>query len=115
MFKTLGPTSVQSVKMKIAMQFYRTRDIDDTLALVGHESAEVADVADAVQCAQDLAMTLDMPQRPDSMTITDGTGAALYCGTVDRYYAGQSQRAVDSDMSGTRRRARAEKSRNELL
>jgi hypothetical protein len=100
--------------MKITIEFYRTRDIDAAHALVGRESVEVVDLADAVQCAQDLARTLDMPQRPDAMTITDGTGAALYSGTVDPH-KGQTQRAVDGDTSGTRRRAKAEKLRNQIL
>ena len=35
---------------------------------------EAADLDDAIEIARLLAQTLDMPQRPDAMTITDANG-----------------------------------------
>lgn len=68
--------------MKIVIEFYRTRDADDAHAVVGRETLEVEDLDSAVAAARLLAQTLDMPQRPDSMTITDGNGKMHYCGIV---------------------------------
>lgn len=68
--------------MKIVIEFYRIRDADDAHAIVGRESAEAADLEDAIQVARLLARTLDMPQRPDAMAINDANGAMLYCGVV---------------------------------
>ena len=64
--------------MKIVIEFYRTRDADEAHAIVGRETAEAADLDDAIGIAQRLPQTLDMPQRPNAMTITDAKGAALY-------------------------------------
>ena len=69
--------------MKIVIEFYRTRDADDAHAIVGRETAEAADLDDAIGIAQRLSQTLDMPQRPDAMTITDANGATLYSGALD--------------------------------
>jgi hypothetical protein len=38
---------------------------------------------DAIEVARQLSQTLDMPQRPDAMTITDANGATLYSGVID--------------------------------
>ncbi|MEQ9245167.1 MAG: hypothetical protein RLO21_04195 [Nitratireductor sp.] len=70
--------------MQVAIEFYRTRDTDDAYAVVGREMAEAADLDDAMEVVRLLSQTLDMPQRPDAMTITDATGAALYSGAIDR-------------------------------
>ena len=56
--------------MKVVIQFYRTRNSDDAHAVVGREVREARDVADAIEIGQRLSQTLDMPQRPDAMTIT---------------------------------------------
>lgn len=69
--------------MQIVIEFYRTRDMDDAYAVVGRETAEAADLDDAMEVARQLAQTLDMPQRPDAMKITDATGAVLYAGALD--------------------------------
>ena len=66
--------------MKIVIEFYRTRDADDAHAIVGRETAEAADLDDAIEVARLLARTLNMPQRPDAMTINDANGAMLYPG-----------------------------------
>jgi len=68
--------------MKIIVEFYRTRDTDGAHAVVGRETAEAADLDDAIEVARQLAQTLDMPQRPDAMTITDAAGTSLYSGAI---------------------------------
>ncbi|WP_378941598.1 hypothetical protein [Mesorhizobium sp. ANAO-SY3R2] len=66
--------------MKIVIEFYRTRGKDDAHAVVGREADEAADVEEAIKVAQRLSQTLDLPQRPDAMTITDANGRILYSG-----------------------------------
>jgi hypothetical protein len=61
--------------MKIVIAFYRIRDTDDAHAIVGRETAEAADLDEAIEIALELLRTLDMPQRPDAMTITTVMGA----------------------------------------
>ncbi|MDX8437615.1 hypothetical protein RFN25_29860 [Mesorhizobium abyssinicae] len=60
--------------MKIAIEFYRTRDADDGHAVIRRETVEVDDLDGAVAAAQLLARTLDMPQHPGCMMITDANG-----------------------------------------
>lgn len=69
--------------MKIVIEFYRTRGKDDAHAVVGREADEAADVEGAIGVAQRLSQTLDLPQRPDAMTITDANGRVLYSGAID--------------------------------
>jgi hypothetical protein len=69
--------------MRIVIEFYRTRAQDDAHALLGRESAEVADLAAAIALAGDLARTFAetpalMPQRPDALVIRDAGGATLH-------------------------------------
>ena len=68
--------------MQVTIEFYRTRDTDDAHAVVGRETAQAADLGHAVEVAMRLARTLNMPQQPDAMTITDAAGAALYSGVI---------------------------------
>jgi hypothetical protein len=68
--------------MKIVIEFYRTRDADDAHAVIGRETVEVDDLDGAIAAARLLAQTLDMPQRPDSMTITHANGKIHYSGTI---------------------------------
>jgi len=68
--------------MQIVIEFYRARDTDDAHAVVGHETAEAADLDDAMEVARLLPQTLDMPQQPDAMTITDAAGAVLYASAL---------------------------------
>lgn len=68
--------------MKIVIEFYRTRDADDAHAVIGRETVEVDHLDGAIATARLLAQTLDMPQRPDSMTITDANGKMHYCGII---------------------------------
>ena len=69
--------------MRIVIEFYRTRGTDDAHAVVGRETMEAADLDDAMELARQLSQTLDMPQRPDAMTITGVTGTVLYTGALD--------------------------------
>ncbi|MBZ0164231.1 MAG: hypothetical protein K8H74_16140 [Notoacmeibacter sp.] len=69
--------------MQIVIEFYRTRDADDAHAVIGREAAEASDLDDAIAIARKLLLTLDMPQLPDAMAITDADGATLYSGTLD--------------------------------
>jgi hypothetical protein len=68
--------------MKIVIEFYRIRDADDAHAIIGRETAEAADLDEAIEVARLLARTLNMPQRPDAMAISDASGAMLYSGVV---------------------------------
>jgi hypothetical protein len=69
--------------VKIVIEFYRTRQADDAHAVMGRETKEAVNADDAVEVARRLSQTLNMPQRPDAMTITDANGATLYCGVID--------------------------------
>lgn len=69
--------------MNIAIEFYRIRDTDDVHAIVGHEVANAANLDDAISIARKLWQTLDMPQRPDAMTISDRKGNELFSGRFD--------------------------------
>ena len=69
--------------MQIVIEFYRTRDADGAHAVVARETGEAADLEDAMDVARRLSQTLDMPQRPDAMTITGATGTVLYSGVID--------------------------------
>lgn len=69
--------------MKIVIEFYRTRDADDAHAVVGREVIEAVDLANAIELARLLSQTLDMPQRPDAVAITDLSGVALFSGIID--------------------------------
>lgn len=64
--------------MKFMFVFYRTREADDAHAVVGRETADVANITDAISVGRRLRRTLDMPQRPDAMSISDSGGNKLY-------------------------------------
>jgi hypothetical protein len=70
--------------MKIVIEFYRIREADDAHAIVGREIADAADLDDAIEIARQLWQALDMPQRPDAVTISDSEGNKLYSGSFDR-------------------------------
>jgi len=69
--------------MKIMIEFYRIREADDAHAVVGRETAVAADLDDAIGLVRQLSRTLDMPQRPDAVSISDSDGNRLYSGTFD--------------------------------
>jgi hypothetical protein len=66
------------VAMKFVIEFYRTRTVDDAHAIIGRETALASDLDDAIEIARLLARTLNMPQWPDAVTISEADGAALY-------------------------------------
>ncbi|WP_029353414.1 hypothetical protein [Bosea sp. 117] len=70
--------------MKIVIEFYRIRPQDDAHAVVGRETEEAVDLDAAIERALALAQTLDMPQRPDALTITDTQGRRLHSCTLDK-------------------------------
>jgi len=70
--------------MRIVIEFYRTREADDAHAVIGRETVEVDDLDDAMDIADRLCRTLDMPQRPDAMSVSDHRGNQLYSGPIDR-------------------------------
>jgi hypothetical protein len=59
------------------------RDRNDAHAIVGRETANAADLDDAMEVARRLSQTLDMPQRPDAVTITDTTRAVFHAGALE--------------------------------
>lgn len=73
----------KQVSMKIVIEFYRIRQQDGAHAVVGRETLDVLDLDGAIGAARALAQTLDMPQRPDALCITDATGRTLYSCPLD--------------------------------
>jgi hypothetical protein len=69
--------------VKIVIEFYRTRRQDDAHAVIGRETKQAVDLDNALEVARLLSRTLDMPQRPDAMSITDAGGRILYSGAID--------------------------------
>jgi hypothetical protein len=63
--------------MKISIEFYRRRDRDDAHAVLGRVSREAHDLEEAVAMARSLLVTLEMPQWPDAVTISDAGGNEL--------------------------------------
>ena len=47
------------------------------------EPAEAADLDEAIEIALELLRTLDMPWRPDAMTITDADGSTIHPSRLD--------------------------------
>lgn len=70
----------EALPMKVVFEFYRTRFVDDAHAVIGRETAEASDIEHAMRLAQHLWRTLDMPQQPDAMSISDIDGNTIYSG-----------------------------------
>jgi len=68
--------------MKIVIEFYRIREADDVRAVVGQETANATDLDDGIEIARQLSQTLDMPQRPDAMSISDRRPKRALCAQV---------------------------------
>ena len=64
--------------MKIVIEFYRIRETDKAHAVVGQETADAANLDDAIEIAYRFSKTLNMPQQPDAMSIRDNHGNELY-------------------------------------
>jgi len=69
--------------MKIVIEFYRIRETDKAHAVIGQEIAEAANLDDAIEIAWRLSRSLNMPQRPDAMSISDSVGNELYAHKFD--------------------------------
>lgn len=69
--------------MKVVIEFHRIRQTDDAHAVIGRETAVAADLDEAIGIAWQLLRTLDMPQRPDALAVTDGCGNTLYASRLD--------------------------------
>lgn len=82
-FCCCGVLQTDEAAMKVVFEFYRTREADDAHAVVGREAADVADIADAIEQARRLWRTLDMPQQPDGLSISDSEGRRLYSGAFE--------------------------------
>lgn len=70
--------------MNIVIEFYRIREADNAHAVIGQETADAVDLDDAIKIAWQLSQTLDMPQRPDAMSISDSDGTEFYVHKFDR-------------------------------
>ncbi|WP_425106531.1 hypothetical protein [Ancylobacter sp.] len=64
--------------MRIVITFFRIRPEDGAHAQVGREDGEVSNFDEALALASSLAQSLDMPQRPDAVTIFDEAGRELH-------------------------------------
>ena len=68
--------------MKIVLEFYRVRKADDAHAVVGRETADAADLDDAIGLARQLWRTLDSRSAPayagGEATREDPADAAQY-------------------------------------
>ncbi|WP_018390256.1 hypothetical protein [Ancylobacter sp. FA202] len=71
--------------MKVVIEYYRTRAQDSAHAVVGRETVEVHDLDGAIEMARALAGALDMPQRPDALSIVDMTGLVILSGAFDSF------------------------------
>lgn len=69
--------------MLVTIEFFRVRAADAAQALVGRETAEATDLADAISIGRRLGLSLHMPQRPDVLAITDHEGRILYASALD--------------------------------
>jgi hypothetical protein len=78
--------------MKVVIEFYRTRVTDDAHALIGRETVLATDLDGAIEIARLLARTLNMPQRPDAVTISEADGAALYSEIIAAQESEEGQR-----------------------
>lgn len=60
------------------IEFFRLRDADSAEATLDRVEHDTADLEQAKVRAQSLFETLDMPQRPDALRITDRDGAEVF-------------------------------------
>jgi hypothetical protein len=70
--------------MKFVIEFYRVRDADDVYGIVGRETLEAPDLNAAIEIARRLSETLEMPQRPDAVTVSDEAKNKLYSRVFDK-------------------------------
>jgi hypothetical protein len=70
--------------MEMTFEFYRVRERDDAHARLGRVTREAGGLEAAMEIARTLMRTLEMPQRPDSVLITDADGTELFSGSLDQ-------------------------------
>lgn len=76
------PAQGEDLGMQVVVEFYRIRGTDDAHAVIGREIIDAADLHEAVTITHQLWQTLEMPQRPDAMSIIDREGNLLYSGRI---------------------------------
>ena len=64
--------------MRVTIEFYRTRPEDDAHAVLARVVRDVGDLVEAVDLARSLVLTLEMPQQPDAVMITNPTGDFMH-------------------------------------
>ncbi len=69
--------------MQLVIEFYRIREADNAHAVIGREIVETADLQEAIGIAHTLWQTLELPQRPDAVSINDRDGNILYSGRIE--------------------------------
>jgi hypothetical protein len=69
--------------MKIVIEFFRIRETDKAHAVLGQEAVDAADLNDAIEIAWRLSRSLNMPRRPDAMSVSDRDGNELYVHKFD--------------------------------
>jgi hypothetical protein len=77
------PGNPGQLAMLVTIEFFRVRAADAAQALVGRETAEATDLADAISIGRRLGLSLHMPQRPDVLAITDQDGRMLYASALE--------------------------------
>jgi len=68
----------------MTFEFYRVRERDDARARLGRVTREAQGLEAAKEIARALMRTLEMPQQPDGVLITDADGAELFSGSLDQ-------------------------------
>jgi hypothetical protein len=68
--------------MEMTFEFYRVRERDDAHARLGRVTREARGLDAAMEFARTLMRTLEMPQRPDAVLITDADGKELFSGSL---------------------------------
>jgi hypothetical protein len=68
--------------MQVVIEFYRVREADEAHAVIGREIIAASDLHGAMTTAHELWKTLEMPQRPDAVSISDREGKLLYSGRI---------------------------------
>lgn len=69
--------------MKVIIEFYRIRESDFAHAVLGRVECEALDLDAAIGMARTLVDTLEMPQEPDEIGISDGCGNELLHFPID--------------------------------
>lgn len=64
--------------MMFIIEFFRVRDTDEAHAILDRVEHDTTDLDDAKVRALSLFETLDMPQRPDALRITDHNGNEVF-------------------------------------